>query len=240
MRWLAILAIWLLTAGCAWAQCNPPAATAGMVGCLPQAGELLATDSFLIWRPSTFPASALQFAPSSPNPMTFGGPQTLSFAGTALTLPTGSNASIGGTLGVTGATTFGAGSENILTITPGAATTNATTFVTPSGSTGGITINTRNGGLIVTGASSAFASIQGNSFLMPSGITSTLSGSTIPTPPLLIRQNWAGTSTVAGNTSLAMAEITNAGDNVAASGAIDNLLVSGNYGGTSSPACVMA
>ena len=179
MRWLAILAIWLLTAGCAWAQCNPPAATAGMVGCLPQASSLLATDSFLIWRPSTFPASALQFAPSSPNPMTFGGPQTLSFTGTALTLPTGSNASIGGTLAA------GAGGAASLLLSGAAA--NPT--IKAVGTNAGIQIFPTGTGEIFFGNGSGSSFFQLQLFGSASNLTDSLEiqGTTTANVPLVIK-----------------------------------------------------
>lgn len=64
------------------------------------------------------------------------------------------------------------------------------------------------------------------------GNTITLSGSTVPTYMGKYVANWAGTSTVAGNTSLAAFNIGTASDNAAiANGTRNELLITGNYGG---------
>lgn len=66
------------------------------------------------------------------------------------------------------------------------------------------------------------------------GNTTTLSGSTVPTYLGKFVANWAGTSTATGNTSLAAFNVGTSSDNAAiASGTRNEILVSGNYGGTS-------
>jgi len=66
------------------------------------------------------------------------------------------------------------------------------------------------------------------------GNTITLSGSTVPTPLANLIANWAGSSTIAGNTAATAVKMGDSSDNLSMpSGSRDELLVASNYGGTS-------
>lgn len=67
---LVILALVLPSA--ALAQCNPPSAPVGSIGCQPSLGQAQQGDLVLLWRPSVFPESLGQ-VPVEQLPSAFGG-----------------------------------------------------------------------------------------------------------------------------------------------------------------------
>ncbi len=96
----------------------------------------------------------------------------------------------------------------------------------PSAPVATFPIEDANGNLTILGTMTAGA------FSTPQP-TVTLSGSTVPTPQLTIRQNLAGSSTLSGNTSLADFKLLKSGDNAAVpNGSYNEFLINTNYGGT--------
>lgn len=127
----------------------------------------------------------------------------------------------GGTL--SGPLTVDGGLLTNVTISGG---TSSATIQVNSAAGGALSINSKNSNDITFNNR-----VSAPDFKTP-GNTITLSGSTVPVTPLSIVANWAGSSTLTGNTSLRNAVIGPASDNAAVpNGGRSELLISGNYGG---------
>jgi hypothetical protein len=84
----------------------------------------------------------------------------------------------------------------------------------------------------LTGTAATFSGLTTSTFFRTPSNSTVLSGSTNPTRQLAIAQFYSGASTIAGNTSIAMAAVTASSDNAGIpNGARDELLINGNYGG---------